>query len=47
MTVCWADIDSDSLTVCNHEKIARWLIRGNKQTMKNLLSEKLFIWAVV
>ena len=43
VTVCWADIDSDSLTVCNHEKIARWLIRGNKQTMKNLLSEKLFI----
>ena len=42
VTVCWADLDSDNQTTDHQEKIAKWVIRGNKQVMKNLLEEKLF-----
>ena len=42
VTVCWADLDSDNQTTDHQEKIAKWVIRGNKQVMNNLLEEKLF-----
>jgi hypothetical protein len=43
VTVCWADLDSDNRSVGHNERIAKWVIRSNKQVMKNMLSEKLFI----
>ena len=43
VTVSWADYDSDTAIADHHLRIAKWVKRSNKQVMKKLLSEKLFI----
>ena len=42
VTVCWADMDSDTQTSDHLERIAKFVIRGNKAVMKTLLEENLF-----
>ena len=43
VTVSWADLDSDNQTADHHLNIANFVKRGNRQVMKELLSEKTFI----